>query len=120
MDSNPPPPQTYLDNIDVLAHLNLLIRVPGSVERTYRRSIGGILRFIFLASEGYSVFYGPVDANTGSNLYTFKVLRMPSGPFPLYEVMFPEVKMLGIPWGSTEDQLLSNLVRNRNDSKYNL
>jgi len=99
------------------AALGLLIRVPESHEHVYRRPIGGILRFIFPASEGYDVVQETQGDHTRTDLCTFKVLRKAGVTFDQYEFMITESKKDGEPWRSREDHILLHLSGNGNDNK---
>ncbi|KAL1800296.1 hypothetical protein ACET3X_000638 [Alternaria dauci] len=117
INPNPPPPQTYLDDINIKAALDLLVRVPDSGEHIYRRPIGDILRFIFPSSEGYSVVQETVSVNTHPDFCLFKVSQRPGGTLYQYEFMLVESKKPGEAWASTEDHLHDHLEGNGNDSK---
>ncbi|KAF2466098.1 uncharacterized protein BDR25DRAFT_345705 [Lindgomyces ingoldianus] len=117
INPNPPPPQTYLDDINVKAALNLLIKIPDSSERIYRRPIGDILRFIFPSSEGFSVVWEAVSVNTQPDFYVFKVLQRPGRSLYQYEYMLMECKKAGESWEHTKDHFYKHLAENGNDSK---
>ncbi|KAF1959987.1 hypothetical protein CC80DRAFT_490013 [Byssothecium circinans] len=117
INPNPPPPQTYLDDINIKAGLDLLYRLPDSPEHIYRRPTGDILRFIFPSSEGYSVVQETVSVNTQPDFCLFKVCQKPGGTLYQYEFMLVESKKAKVAWGATEDHLRDHLEGNGNDSK---
>jgi hypothetical protein len=117
INPNPPPPRTYLDDINVKAALDLLVRVPESDEHVYRRPIGDILRFFFPPSEGYSLVQETVSINSEPDFRVFKVSQRPGGTLYQYEFMLVECKKPGEGWGATEDHLHGHLEGNGNDSK---
>ena len=79
--------------------------------------MGGILRFIFPASEGYDIVQEVELVNTRVDFCTFKISRRPGGIFWQYEFMHVECKKPGEAWGATEDHLHNHLAGNGNDSK---
>ncbi|KAI0508243.1 hypothetical protein F5B22DRAFT_650097 [Xylaria bambusicola] len=117
MDPNPPPPQSYLDNDNVKAGLELLTRVPDSKEHLYRRSMGSILRFMFPEREGFDVVQETEGDNSRPDFSTLKVSQRPGGTLYQYDFMLTESKKMGQPWGATEDQLQDHLAGNGNESK---
>ncbi|KAF1840529.1 uncharacterized protein K460DRAFT_421469 [Cucurbitaria berberidis CBS 394.84] len=117
INPNPPPPQTYLDDINVKAVLDLLVRVPDSGEHIYRRPIGDILRFIFPSNEGYSIVQETVSVNTEPEFCLFKVCQRSGETLYQYEYMLVESKKLGEAWEPTENHLHNHLEVNGNDSK---
>lgn len=117
MDPNPPPPQTYLDDLNVRAALDLLVRVPDSPEHVYRRPMQGILRVIFPESEGFDVIRETSSESNQPEFCIVKFSRRPGGTLHEYKFMFVESREKGKPWRATEDQLLDHLSGNDNDSK---
>ncbi|KAF2024865.1 hypothetical protein EK21DRAFT_117380 [Setomelanomma holmii] len=116
INPNPPPPQTYLDDLNVQAGINTLTRVPESDEHLYRRPMMGILRFMFPSNEGYDVVQEAQGDISRSDFAVLKVLQRPGGSPNQYEIMHVESKPQKEPWGSTRDQLLDHLTGNGNDS----
>jgi hypothetical protein len=117
IDPNPPPPQTYLDNNNVRAAFDLLLKVPESDEHVYRRPTGGVLRFIFTEAEGFDVVQEAEGDVTRSDFCVFKVLRKPGGTFYQYDYLLAECKPSKESWRTTEIQLREQLAGTGNDSK---
>ncbi|KAI3338037.1 hypothetical protein F4824DRAFT_499816 [Ustulina deusta] len=117
MDPNPPPPQSYLENDNVKAGLELLTRVPDSKEHLYRRPMGSILRFMFPERERFDVVQETESDNSRPDFSTLKVSQRPGGTLYQYDFMLTESKKMGQPWGATEDQLQDHLAGNGNESK---
>lgn len=116
-DPNPPPPQTYLDNRHVRAHIAVLQATPNSREHVYRRPMLGILEFLFPQDKGYYVVQETTGDDTTADFTAFKVACRPGGTDYEYEFLLAESKRLGEPWGSTEDQCFRHCFGNTNDSK---
>ncbi|KAK5627749.1 hypothetical protein RRF57_003464 [Xylaria bambusicola] len=110
-------PNSYLDNDNVKAGLELLTRVPDSKEHLYRRPMGSILRFMFPEREGFDVVQETEGDNSRPDFSTLKVSLRPGGTLYQYDFMLTESKKMGQPWGATEDQLQDHLAGNGNESK---
>jgi hypothetical protein len=77
IDPDPPPPQIFLDDLNVQAGINALVRVPESDEHMYRRPMMGILRFMFPPRDGYEVIQEVEGDISRSDFAVLKVLQRP-------------------------------------------
>lgn len=117
LNPKPPPPQTYLDDDNVKAAIDLLEKVPESDEHVYRRPTGAVLRFLFPAADGFDVVQETEQDNTRSDFTVFKVLRRPGGTLYQYDYLLAESKPIGESWRTTEIQHREQLAGTGNDSK---
>ncbi|KAH7242634.1 hypothetical protein BKA59DRAFT_514150 [Fusarium tricinctum] len=89
-DPNPPPARTYLDKMNVMAHLQTVERDLDTDESIYRRETTGILRWLFPEDQGFDV----VQENhrgTGINDHVvFKIECRQGGSFYAYDFLIVE------------------------------
>ncbi|KAI9825602.1 MAG: hypothetical protein M1819_000498 [Sarea resinae] len=116
IDPNPPPPQTYLDDPVIRAHILSLQRAPESDEHLYRVPTTEVICMLFPRQEGYSVVETGVQTSLPV-ITVLEVFRRPGGTLHNYEHLIVECRKMGCTVAAAEPELHDALATCNHESK---